>query len=79
MTKRELKDFKRQEKLAAKLRARQIREKYKTMQAITGKAKLSSSFGKNQKKILNAIDRYGYVVEVNKACPLDQNEFEMAS
>jgi hypothetical protein len=79
VSKQKLTEQKRQEKLEAKLRARQIRNKYKTMQAITGNANLSSSYSRVRKHLLKAVDKYGYAVDVNKGNPLDKNEYELAS
>ncbi len=79
MTNQKLKALRNQEKLVAKLRELEIGRKVRAMQAKTGNANLSSSYGKIQKKLLKAVDKYGYAIDVNKGNALDQNEYEIAS
>ena len=57
---------KKQLKLEAKMRAYQIQRKYQSMPAITGNAKLSSSFNLIREKILDDLNYYGYVQELNR-------------
>ena len=57
---------KKQLKLEAKMRAYQIQRKYQSMAAITGNAKLSSSFHLIREKILDDLNHYGYVQELNR-------------
>ncbi len=60
------KEKKNQNKLEAKFRARQIKQKYESMQAKTGNVRLNTSYSRIQKQIMDSVNTYGHAVDVNK-------------
>ncbi len=70
-----LKEKKNQQILEAKCRAWQIRQKYESMQAKTGNVRLNTSFSRIQKEITDALNIYGYVVDVNKGQYLQEEDY----
>ncbi len=60
------KRIEKQEELLAKLRALEIKNKEKKMQARTGAAKLSSSYDKIRTQLQKSLNKYGYVRDLNK-------------
>lgn len=70
---------KNQLKLACKLRRQEILRKEKAMQARTGAANLSSSYSKIQRQLQNSMNQYKFVVDLNRAQSLlDDDNLEAA-